>query len=175
MSASISGSISRCRWIWSSRMRADKTVKLGDYFWRRPVILNLVYYTCPMLCGEELAGEASALGMLKLRRAKSTKWCSVSFNPDETRQMRAREEANLSSARIRASGARRMAGWHFLTGRSRCDQAAGGCGRISLRVRIRRTGQYIHAAAIMMVTPDGQDRPVLLRRGVFAQGSFAWA
>ena len=43
-----------------------KTVKLGDYFKSgRPVILNLVYYTCPMLCGEELAGEASALGVLR--------------------------------------------------------------------------------------------------------------
>ena len=31
-----------------------KTVKLGDYFQSgRPVILNLVYYTCPMLCGED--------------------------------------------------------------------------------------------------------------------------
>src|SRR5208337_1260033 len=45
---------------------AGKTVKLGDYFHSgRPVILNLVYYTCPMLCGEELAGEASALGVLR--------------------------------------------------------------------------------------------------------------
>ena len=41
---------------------AGKTVKLGDYFKSgRPVILNLVYYTCPMLCGEELAGLSSAL------------------------------------------------------------------------------------------------------------------
>src|ERR1700757_945919 len=45
---------------------SGKTVKLGDYFQSgRPVILNLVYYTCPMLCGEELSGEASALGMMK--------------------------------------------------------------------------------------------------------------
>ena len=43
-----------------------KTVKLGDYFQSgRPVILNLVYYTCPMLCGEELAGLSSALGVLR--------------------------------------------------------------------------------------------------------------
>src|SRR5262249_17029524 len=43
-----------------------KTVELRDYFHAgRPVILNLVYYTCPMLCGEELAGEASALGVLR--------------------------------------------------------------------------------------------------------------
>ena len=32
-----------------------KTVKLGDYFGRKPIILNLVYYNCTMLCGEALA------------------------------------------------------------------------------------------------------------------------
>src|SRR2546430_2689569 len=27
-----------------------RTVRLGDYFGRRPVVLALVYYDCPMLC-----------------------------------------------------------------------------------------------------------------------------
>ena len=30
--------------------------KLGDYFGKKPLILNLVYYNCPMLCGEVLGG-----------------------------------------------------------------------------------------------------------------------
>ena len=33
-----------------------RTVKLGDYFGTQPLILNLVYYNCTMLCGEALAG-----------------------------------------------------------------------------------------------------------------------
>src|SRR6266571_4982591 len=33
-----------------------RKVKLGDYFGQKPLILNFVYYGCPMLCGEELAG-----------------------------------------------------------------------------------------------------------------------
>src|ERR1700689_4611997 len=37
------------------------TVKLGDYFGHKPLILNLVYYNCTMLCGEALAGLASAM------------------------------------------------------------------------------------------------------------------
>src|SRR5271157_1769309 len=64
---------------------AGKTVKMGDYFHSgRPVILNLVYYTCPMLCGEELAGEASALGVLRFTPGNEYEVVSVSFNPDET-------------------------------------------------------------------------------------------
>ena len=31
------------------RDEAGRSVRLGDYFGRRPVVLNLVYYDCPML------------------------------------------------------------------------------------------------------------------------------
>ena len=37
------------------RDETGKTVRLGDYFGSKPVILNLVYYQCPMLCGEVLS------------------------------------------------------------------------------------------------------------------------
>ncbi len=41
-----------------------KSVHLGDYFGKRPAILALVYYRCPMLCSEELDGLTSALRMV---------------------------------------------------------------------------------------------------------------
>jgi len=41
-----------------------KAVRLGDYFGKRPVILNLVYYNCQMLCGEVLSGLTSTLRVL---------------------------------------------------------------------------------------------------------------
>ncbi len=60
------------------RDEAGKTVRLGDYFKSgRPVLLNLVYYTCPMLCGEELAGEASALGVLRFTPGNEYEVASV--------------------------------------------------------------------------------------------------
>ena len=34
----------------SVRDETGKTVRLGDYFGKRPLILNLVYFQCPMLC-----------------------------------------------------------------------------------------------------------------------------
>src|ERR1700722_12620172 len=33
---------------------SGKRVKLGDCFGKKPAILALVYYTCPMLCSEEM-------------------------------------------------------------------------------------------------------------------------
>ena len=48
------------------RDEAGDTVTLEQYFHHgRPVILNLVYYECPMLCTEALNGLASTLRVLK--------------------------------------------------------------------------------------------------------------
>ena len=47
------------------RDETGKPVRLGDYFGKKPMILNLVYYNCPMLCGEVLSGLESAIRVLK--------------------------------------------------------------------------------------------------------------
>src|SRR5215472_3515751 len=43
-----------------------RTVRLGEYFGNKPVILSLVYFNCPMLCGEVLSGLEHSLRMMKL-------------------------------------------------------------------------------------------------------------
>ena len=134
-----------------------KTVKLGDYFRRgRPVILNLVYYTCPMLCGEELAGEASALGVLRFTPGKEYEVVSVSFNPDETpKDATEKKQVYISRMNEHLEHKTDGDGWHFLTGREpQIKQLADAVG-FRYR-RDPRTGQFIHAAAIMIVTPTGR-------------------
>jgi protein SCO1/2 len=134
-----------------------KTVKLGDYFQAgRPVILNLVYYTCPMLCGEELAGESSALGVLRFTPGKEYEAVSVSINPDETPKDAA-EKKKIYIERMnehlepKTSGE----GWHFLTGQE--PEIKKLADAVGFRYqRDARTGQFIHAAAIMVVTPQGK-------------------
>jgi protein SCO1/2 len=134
-----------------------KTVTLGDYFKSgRPVILNMVYYTCPMLCGEELAGEASALGVLKFTPGKEYEVVSVSFNPDETPKDAA-EKKKIYIDRMNEELSQKTygGGWHFLTGQEpQIKQLADAVG--FHYKRDARTGQYIHAAAIMIVTPQGK-------------------
>src|SRR5215469_5297433 len=134
-----------------------KTVRLGDYFQSgRPVILNLVYYTCPMLCGEELAGEASALGMLKFTPGKEYEIVSVSFNPDETPKD-ASQAQKTYIARINEHLDHKIngEGWHFLTGaQPNIKQLADAVG-FHYR-RDPQTKQFIHATAIMLVTPAGK-------------------
>ncbi len=136
---------------------SGNTVKLGDYFHTgRPVILNLVYYTCPMLCGEELAGEASALSMMKFTPGNEYEIVSVSFNPDEGPQD-ATNAKRTYIARINEHLEHKTdgSGWHFLTGQEpQIKQLADAVG-----FRYRRdpaSKQYIHATGIMIVTPGGK-------------------
>jgi protein SCO1/2 len=134
-----------------------KTVELGDYFRSgRPVILNLVYYTCPMLCGEELVGEASALSMLKFTPGNEYEIVSVSFNPDETpKDAAAAKQTYIARINEHLEHRTNGEGWHFLTGQQpQIKQLADAVG-FHYR-RDPQTKQFIHATAIMIVTPAGR-------------------
>src|SRR5437660_257295 len=61
-----------------------RKVRLGDYFGQNPLILNFVYYGCPMLCGEELAGLESTLRVLKFDVGKEFEVITISFDPKNT-------------------------------------------------------------------------------------------
>ena len=60
-----------------------RQVRLGDYFGKRPVVLALVYYECPMLCTQVLNGLVSALGVLNFEAGREFDVVAVSFNPKE--------------------------------------------------------------------------------------------
>ena len=95
------------------RDESGKTVRLGEYFGRKPVILNLVYYQCPMLCGEVLSGLESALRVLKFDVGKEFDVITVSFDPRETPKMATAKKAEYLKRYGRAGAEQ---GWHFLTG-----------------------------------------------------------
>ena len=63
---------------------AGRAVKLGDYFGKKPLILNLVYYNCTMLCGEVLSGLTGAMKMVKFNVGDEFEVVTVSFDPRET-------------------------------------------------------------------------------------------
>jgi protein SCO1 len=132
-------------------------VRLGDYFHAgRPVILNLVYYTCPMLCSEELAGEASALSMLKFTPGDDYEIVSVSFNPAETPQD-ASNAKKTYIARINEHLDHKTdgSGWHFLTGQQ--PQVKQLADAVGFRYHYDPASkQFIHATGIMLVTPRGK-------------------
>jgi protein SCO1 len=134
------------------RDETGKTVKLGDYFGRKPLILNLVYYNCTMLCGEALAGLASAMRLVKFDVGNEFDVVTVSFDPRETPEMAAAKKKDYVGRYGRANAA---AGWHFLTGST--DSINALTQAVGFQYQYdAKTNQYAHATAIMVLTPQGR-------------------
>jgi len=133
-----------------------KTVRLGDYFGKRPAILSLVYYNCPMLCSEEMDGLAGALEMVRLTPGKDFEIVIISIDPSETPELAAKKKAFYVKRYGRPETAN---GWHFLTGKQPAIDAvsnATGFGYIRVPGPDGKLDQYAHASAIEVVTTDGR-------------------
>ncbi len=131
---------------------AGATVKLGDYFGRKPLILNLVYYNCTMLCGEALAGLASAMRLIKFEVGNEFDVVTVSFDPRETPEIAAVKKKDFVGRYGRAGAA---SGWHFLTGAPESVNAL--TKAVGFQYQYDpKIDQFAHATAIMVLTPQGR-------------------
>ncbi len=140
----------------SFRDETGKSVRLGDYFGRRPVILALVYYQCPLLCSEELDGLAGSLEMVKLDPGKDFEVVAVSIDPSETPAMAAKKKALYLKRYGRPQTA---GGWHFLTGQQPPINAladATGFGYVRVPGPDGKKTQFAHASSIEILTPDAR-------------------
>jgi protein SCO1/2 len=129
-----------------------RSVRLGDYFGKRPLILNLVYYNCPMLCGEVLSGLEHSLRMMKLDVGKDFDVITVSFDASETPEMAAKKKSEFLR-RYHRAGAEQ--GWHFLVGKQDAVDALTKAAGFEYQYD-EKTKQFAHAAAILILTPDGK-------------------
>ena len=134
------------------RDEAGRSVPLRNYFGRRPVLLTLVYYQCPMLCSQVLNGVVGGLLPLKLSVGQDFDIVTVSFDPRDT-PAAATEKRDTYLRRYGRAGAEK--GWHFLTGDAPAIEA------LTRVVGFRyawdpKIQQYAHASGIMLVTPDGR-------------------
>jgi protein SCO1/2 len=134
------------------RDESGRTVRLGDYFGARPVILTLVYYRCPMLCGQELNGLARSLKPLSLDVGRDFEVITVSISPDETPDLAAAKKRAYME-RYGRPGAER--GWHFLTGDA--EAIASLARTVGFRYTYNpQTKLYAHAAGLAVLTPRGR-------------------
>jgi protein SCO1 len=134
------------------RDETGKQVRLGDYFGKRPMILNLVYYQCSMLCGEVLSGLTSALRVLKFDVGSQFDVLTVSFDPHETPEMASAKKAEYLKRLGRPGAAQ---GWHFLTGPQESITALTKAAGFQYQYD-PKSGQFAHATAIMILTPAGK-------------------
>ena len=131
---------------------AGQIVKLGDYFGSKPVILNLVYFRCPMLCSFVLDGIVKAFKPLKFTAGQEFQIITVSIDPkDMPADAAVRKEKILKE--YNKPGVEN--GWHFLTGtQASIDALANAVG--FRYVFDSKSGQYAHAGGIMVATPQGK-------------------
>ncbi|HKT12941.1 MAG TPA: SCO family protein [Terriglobia bacterium] len=129
-----------------------KTVRLGDYFGTKPVIISLVYFNCPQLCPMVENGLMESLREVRFNVGDQFDVLTVSFDPNDTPAQAFAKRAMYLSMYNRKGAA---AGWHFLTG----DEASIAALTNALGFRYKydpKTDQYSHAAAIAVLTPQGK-------------------
>jgi protein SCO1/2 len=128
-----------------------RQVRLGEFFGKRPVILALVYYECPMLCTQVLNGLVTALGVITFDAGREFDVVAVSFNPNEGPGLASQKKANYLERYGRPQTAD---GWHFLTGTEASIRAL--TEAVGFRYEYdERIKQYAHGAGIELVTPTG--------------------
>ncbi len=132
---------------------SGKAVRLLDFAKDRPMVLALVYYSCPRLCTEVLNGSVRMLRALeRLQIGTDFQYVAVSIDPRDTPQVAAAKRETYLEALGAAGNAD---GWHLLTG----DQAS--ITRLAQTVGFRyvwdeHSEQFAHDGGIVVVTPQGK-------------------
>jgi protein SCO1/2 len=127
-------------------------VALKDYFHKgRPVILDLVYYNCPMLCTLILNGQADAMRKIPWTPGKEYEVVTISIDPRESFDVSRKKKAvYMGTLDQPAPG-----GWHFLVDKD--NNAKKLAEMIGYHYRYDpRIEQYAHPAAVMVLTPEGR-------------------
>lgn len=134
------------------RDEAGRTVRLGDYFGGRPVVLALVYYSCPMLCNQVEQSLVGALKMLSFTAGKEYEVVFVSFDPRENSDLAGGKKLDALSRYGRPESA---AGWHFLVGSQ--EPIAALTRAANFRYTFdEKTNLFAHASGILVLTPQGR-------------------
>ena len=134
------------------RDEGGKTVRIGDYFGKKPIVLSLVYFDCPALCTEVLNGELRTMNAISLNLGSDFEAVTVSFEPKDTPAL-AKAKRDVYIGQYGRPGA--VNHWHFLTGEQQSIDALTNVAGFQYAYD-RAIHQYAHAAAIMVLTPGGR-------------------
>ncbi len=130
-------------------------VNIGNYFnQKKPVILALVYFECPMLCNEVLNGLTGSLKGISFDAGKDFDVVAISFDARENDKPELAKNKKASYlTRYGRPGTEN--GWHFLTGtQEEIDKITKAVG-FNYHYD-EKTEQFAHAGGIMVLTPSGK-------------------
>jgi protein SCO1 len=116
----------------------------------KPVILNLVYYQCPMLCNLVLNGQVAGMRELAWTPGNEYDVVTISIDPRESFDLAQKKRIIYTGSYERPAP-----GWHFLVDHQ--NNAKKLAEWIGFKYRFDESkDQYIHSAAIMVLTPEGK-------------------
>ena len=134
------------------RDEEGNAVSLGSLMRGKPAVLSLVYYECPMLCGEVLQGMLTAFNELDFTIGDEYQVLTVSFDPNETSELAAMKKKNSLYHYRAPEGGK---GWHFLTGDEENIKKLAEA--VGFRYQyIPSADQYAHGSGIIVLTPEGK-------------------
>jgi protein SCO1/2 len=134
------------------RDESGRPVRMADFYGERPIVLNLVYLRCPMLCNMTMDGLTRSLKTLPLEIGEDFTVLTVSFDPREGPGLAAQAK-KTALRRYERPGAEQ--GWRFLTGdKESLEKLTGAVGFRYAYDQDRE--QYAHAAALVILTPEGK-------------------
>jgi len=137
------------------RDESGESVKLGQYFNKKPVVLALVYYDCPMLCTQVLNGMTETFRVLPFELGKEYDVVTISFDPRETSQLAEKKKKVYVGYLPNKMQPSANSGWHFLTGDA--DSIAKITDAVGFRYHYdEATKQFAHASGIIVATPHGK-------------------
>ncbi|HEX3660410.1 MAG TPA: SCO family protein [Acidobacteriaceae bacterium] len=136
---------------------AGHSVRLGDYFRdNRPVMLELMYYNCKLLCPQVLHGMAVALRESGFRAGNQYDVLVASIDPADKPADGAIKKQQFLSMLDQPSAGNSV---HFLTGpQSSITDLAESTGFHYVRVPgpDGKMDQFAHSSVILIATPDGR-------------------
>ncbi len=129
------------------------SIRLGDLLEEgKPIILNPLYYDCPMLCGLVVDGMIDVVDKIAWQPGKDYLIISFSIDPKENHELANEYRAEYLS---KLTSTNADEGWYFLTGqKSEIDKVIESVG--FKYNEVQQTGEYAHSAAIIMLSPEGK-------------------
>lgn len=135
------------------RNEEGEEVVLASFFdGKRPVVLNLMYYTCPSLCSLLLNGIVESLRRIDWTLGEEYQMITLSIDPRETWMLAADKKENYVKDYGKPVAAK---GWHFLTGDK--DQIQALAKQVGFGYRwIEEDDEYAHSAGFFVLSPKGK-------------------
>ena len=131
---------------------AGEDVALSTFFTDRPVILNFVYFNCPMLCNIILNSISDTVKEIAYQPGRDYQIVTISFDHEESHELAAAKKATYIE-NLGMVGAEN--GWHFLTGDEETILKLTDAAGFTFAWDEQRK-EYAHASGVIVATPEGR-------------------